>query len=102
MWGSQPSLTWAEYKERRAKGETMLLLDVREQDEWEAGHLPGAEHIPLGSLEFKLWQKTYPKNTIIVVYCQTGRRSSLARKMFKDHGYQHVFSLNGGYLAATT
>lgn len=102
MLPSQPFLTWSELEDRRAKGEQIMLLDVRDHDEWGSGSLPGAEHIPLGSLEFKVWQGAYPKNATIVVYCQTDKRAAHAQKLFLDRGYDKVLILKGGYLAATT
>lgn len=73
------------------------LLDVREGDEWEQGHLDKAIFLPRGFLEVKA-DKTLPdKNQPIVVYCAGGVRSALAAKTLKDLGYSDVYSMIGGF-----
>src|SRR5256885_2783047 len=73
------------------------LLDVREGDEWEQGHLDKAVFLPRGFLEQKA-DKTLPnKQQPIVVYCAGGVRSALATKTLQDLGYTNVVSMAGGY-----
>src|SRR5262245_61339847 len=73
------------------------LLDVREGDEWEQGHLNEAIFLPRGFLEVKA-DKTLPdKNQPIVVYCAGGVRSALAAKTLQDLGYTDVYSMRGGF-----
>jgi sulfur-carrier protein adenylyltransferase/sulfurtransferase len=73
------------------------LLDVREKDEWDEGHLPGATFLPRGFLEVKV-EKTIPeKDTPIIVYCAGGVRSALAAKSLQQLGYKDVVSMAGGY-----
>lgn len=76
-----------------------LLLDVREADEYAAGHLPGAQAIPRGMLEFALSNKPEFANPDlkIVLYCKTSGRAALAACALLDMGYQHVQSIAGGY-----
>jgi len=74
------------------------LIDVREADEYHAGHIPGAINIPRGLLEFKL--TTDPtleeRGLNIVIYCKTSGRAALAACVMKDMGYLNVQSIDGG------
>jgi len=73
------------------------LLDVREKDEWDQGHLTNAIFLPRGFLEVKA-EKTLPdKNQPIVVYCAGGVRSALAAKSLQELGYRDVVSMIGGF-----
>jgi molybdopterin/thiamine biosynthesis adenylyltransferase/rhodanese-related sulfurtransferase len=74
-----------------------LVLDVREQSEWDEGHIPGAVHVPRGSLESRI-ERTAPDPTRpIVVYCSVGNRSAFAAKTLGELGYEDVTSLAGGF-----
>lgn len=73
------------------------LLDVRELWEWEAGHLPGAVHIPLGELEQRLAELDAQQPW--VVYCQSGGRSARACELLKQRGFASVQNLRGGLQA---
>jgi molybdopterin/thiamine biosynthesis adenylyltransferase/rhodanese-related sulfurtransferase len=74
-----------------------LLVDVRESDEWDEGHLPGAVHIPRGHLESRIERAAPDRAQPIVVYCQSGNRSVFATKTLEDLGYENVLSLAGGF-----
>src|SRR5215813_2930292 len=74
-----------------------VLLDVREKEEWDEGHLPGAIFLPRGFLEVKVEKTVTDKDTPIIVYCAGGVRSALAAKSLQDLGYQNVVSMAGGY-----
>jgi rhodanese-related sulfurtransferase len=76
-----------------------LLIDVREPDEYAAGHLPGAMSIPRGLLEFRLSAapELQPRDLKIVVYCKTGGRAALAACALHEMGYVSVQSLAGGF-----
>ncbi|MDD2990737.1 MAG: rhodanese-like domain-containing protein [Zoogloea sp.] len=89
------SLDDAEHAIREAD----VLLDVREADEFAAGHLPGALHISRGMLEFKLagTPELSSRDLKVVLYCKTGGRAALAAKALLDMGYIHVQSLAGGF-----
>lgn len=83
--------------------EADVLLDVRETDEYAAGHLPGAVHISRGMLEFKLSNnpELSSRNLKFVLYCKTSGRAALAACALKDMGYLHVQSIQGGFDAWT-
>jgi len=74
------------------------LIDVREADEYLAGHLPGAMHMSRGMLEFKMAgnPKLQSRDLNIVVYCKTSGRAALSAKSLMDMGYTHVQSIAGG------
>jgi molybdopterin/thiamine biosynthesis adenylyltransferase/rhodanese-related sulfurtransferase len=76
--------------------EGVALLDVRETDEWDAGHLPGATHIPRGYLESRVDGAIPDRDQRVVVYCASGTRSALAAKTLSDLGYGDVASMTGG------
>ncbi len=74
-----------------------VLVDVRRHDEWEQGHIPGAIHIPRGSLESRIEGLVPDRAATIVVYCASGERSAFGAKSLADLGYEHVSSLAGGF-----
>jgi molybdopterin/thiamine biosynthesis adenylyltransferase/rhodanese-related sulfurtransferase len=74
-----------------------LLLDVREQDEWQEGHLPGAIHVPRGNLESRIEALVPDKSREVVIYCAVGSRSAFAAKSLTELGYGNVSSLSGGF-----
>ena len=73
------------------------LLDVRELQEWQEGHIPGAVHIARGSLESNVEQKLPDRDRPLVVYCSVGNRSAFAAKTLAELGYESVSSLAGGF-----
>ncbi|WP_018152761.1 rhodanese-like domain-containing protein [Leeia oryzae] len=75
------------------------ILDVREPDEFAAGHLPGAVNVPRGMLEFRLSANPAWQNAAlpVLVYCKTGGRSALAAATMQAMGYEHVVSMAGGF-----
>jgi sulfur-carrier protein adenylyltransferase/sulfurtransferase len=73
-----------------------LFLDVREREEWDEGHIPGALHIPRGWLESRIEQAVPDRGRPIVAYCASGNRSAFAAKTLEELGYQDVTSLAGG------
>jgi molybdopterin/thiamine biosynthesis adenylyltransferase/rhodanese-related sulfurtransferase len=74
-----------------------LLVDVREEDEWNEGQIPGAVHIPRGFLETRIEQAAPDHGQQIILYCASGNRSVFAAKTLADLGYENVASLSGGY-----
>jgi molybdopterin/thiamine biosynthesis adenylyltransferase/rhodanese-related sulfurtransferase len=74
-----------------------LWIDVREQDEWQEGHLPGAIHIPRGYLESRIEAAAPDRAQPIVVYCAAGNRSAFGAKSLVELGYENVQSLEGGF-----
>jgi len=77
--------------------EGAVWIDVREADEWQEGHLPGAVHIPRGFLESRVEGVAPDKGTQVVVYCASAARSAFAAKTLEGLGYEHVHSLAGGF-----
>ena len=74
------------------------LLDVREQDEWDAGHIEGSQHIPLGELGARLDE--VPHDRTVVAVCRSGSRSDRAAKGLRASGYA-AENLEGGVTAWT-
>ncbi len=74
-----------------------VVVDVREQDEWDEGHIPGAVHIPRGYLESRIERAAPDPGRPIVVYCSAGNRSAFAAKTLAELGYDDVVSLAGGF-----
>jgi molybdopterin/thiamine biosynthesis adenylyltransferase/rhodanese-related sulfurtransferase len=72
-----------------------IVVDVREQYEWDAGHIEGARHIPLGELPNRL--NELPRDADVVFYCQTGGRSSRALDVAREAGLTRAKHLRGGY-----
>src|SRR6266498_3783649 len=74
-----------------------VILDVREREEWDEGHLPGAVHVPRGHLESRIESAAPDKSGPVLVYCASGNRSAFAAKTLEELGYDHVVSLAGGF-----
>src|ERR687884_2195372 len=78
-------------------GNGVVLVDVRETEEWDAGHIPGAVHVPRGYLESRIDGVVPDRSQRIVLYCASGTRSALAAHTLKDLlGYEDVASMTGG------
>ncbi|MCH7768633.1 MAG: molybdopterin-synthase adenylyltransferase MoeB [Nitrospinae bacterium] len=95
--GEIKEITPEEVQERLEAGEPWALLDVREQSEWEEGHLPEAHFIPRGFLEIRTESALPEKDKPLVVYCGGGVRSAMATKTLQDMGYTNVMSMSGGF-----
>jgi molybdopterin/thiamine biosynthesis adenylyltransferase/rhodanese-related sulfurtransferase len=74
-----------------------VLLDVRERDEWEQGHIPGAIHIPRGNLESRIDNAVPDRAAPVIVYCAAGNRSAYAAKTLNELGFGDVLSISGGF-----
>src|SRR5690242_853416 len=78
-------------------GSRPVLIDVRESEEWDRGHLPGAKHVPRGYLESRIEGAQPDRDARIVLYCASGQRSALAAHTLKTMlGYTDVASMTGG------
>ncbi len=77
--------------------EKAVILDVRDPDEYKAGHIPGAVHVSRGKLEFTIWDKITDKDTKIYVYCLTAARSALATKTLNDLGYRNAVMMDAHF-----
>ena len=75
----------------------LAIIDVRESEEWGAGHLPGARHVPRGYLESRIDAAVPDRSQRVVLYCASGQRSALAaHTLTHDLGFEHVESMRGG------
>jgi molybdopterin/thiamine biosynthesis adenylyltransferase/rhodanese-related sulfurtransferase len=95
--GAKAVIREVEPAEVEPRLDEVVVLDVREADEYEQGALPGAVHIPRGFLEFQVEGRLPDKERPVVVYCAGGARSALAAKTLQDLGYRDVVSLVGGF-----
>src|SRR6266536_4176635 len=93
--------TKAEISEVDARGAQELSggawVDVRETEEWQEGHIPGAVHVPRGYLESRIESAVPDKSTPVVLYCAQGNRSAFGAKTLTELGYSDVHSLTGGF-----
>ncbi|MGA2131899.1 MAG: rhodanese-like domain-containing protein [Bryobacteraceae bacterium] len=87
------------YRKMQAAGEPHLLIDVREDREWDAGHAAGALHLGRGILERDIETQVPDKHTRLVLYCGGGYRSALAADNLQKMGYTEAISLDGGWKA---
>lgn len=86
-----------QYRELPTNGH--LLIDIREDSEWAAGHAAGAIHLGKGIIERDIETKVPDKSTTLVLYCGGGFRSALAADELQKMGYTDVISLDGGWRA---
>ncbi|MCS6947201.1 MAG: rhodanese-like domain-containing protein [Steroidobacteraceae bacterium] len=77
--------------------QSLLILDVRTPEEFAAGHIPGAINIPHDRLAERLAELPVKKDSDIVVYCRTGRRSQIALAWLRQQGYTRLLRLDGDY-----
>jgi rhodanese-related sulfurtransferase len=76
-----------------------VIVDVREQDEWDKGHILDAVHMTRGMLEIEIERKFPDRNTTIICHCGGGGRSALAAESLQKMGYKNVRSMAGGFKA---
>jgi phage shock protein E len=72
-----------------------VIIDVRTRDEWDAGHIEGAVHIPLDEIAARIGKAVPAKETPVTLYCRSGRRSGLAKQELEKLGYQKVENAGG-------
>jgi rhodanese-related sulfurtransferase len=75
----------------------VLLIDVREQSEYDAGHIPGITLIPIGEIANRLTE--IPKDKTVIVSCQSGGRSKQVASFLQEQGYTNIHDLQGGFAA---
>jgi rhodanese-related sulfurtransferase len=85
-----------EIKSRLDRGDQFVLVDVREESEWQKDHLPGAIHMSKGVIERDVEHKVPDLNAEMVLYCGGGFRSALAADNLQKMGYTNVISMDGG------
>jgi rhodanese-related sulfurtransferase len=76
-----------------------VIVDVREKDEWDEQHIPGAIHLSRGTLELDVEEKVPDTNAMIICHCGGGGRSALAAQSLQKMGYKNVRSMAGGFKA---
>ena len=86
-----------EYKKMPRDGH--VLVDIREDHEWEAGHVAGAVHMSKGTIERDIETKVPDKSKTLVLYCGGGFRSALSADALQQMGYENAISLDGGWRA---
>jgi rhodanese-related sulfurtransferase len=91
--------TIADVAPRVQRGEKFHLVDVREESEWNAGHLPGAVHLGKGVIERDIEGAIPDTSAEIILYCGGGFRSVLAAENLQKMGYTNVTSMDGGWRA---
>jgi len=89
-------VTIDEVKAKLDRKEKFLLIDVREESEYAADHLPGAVHLGKGIIERDVESRVPDQDTPVVLYCGGGFRSALAADNLQKMGYTHVLSMDGG------
>src|SRR5678816_973158 len=87
----------ADLKRRLDAGEPVVVVDVRDPDEYRDGHIEDAANISRGFLEFRIGTVAPEPTTPLVLYCQSGLRSMLAARQLKELGYENVINLQGGF-----
>jgi rhodanese-related sulfurtransferase len=92
-------VTVAETRARIAAASDVRLIDVREDNEWQAAHALGAKHLGKGIIERDIEATTPDKTTELILYCGGGYRSALAADVLQQMGYTNVFSMAGGWKA---
>ena len=85
--------------QRKLESGKAKLIDVREDNEWEAGHARGAQHLAKGVIERDIEQSVPDKKTELILYCGGGFRSALAADNLQRMGYTNVVSMAGGWRA---
>lgn len=88
-----------EVRARLDRGDKFVLLDVREESEYAADHLPGAVHLGKGIIERDIETEIPDKSTTLVLYCGGGFRSALVADTLQKMGYKNAISLDGGWRA---
>ena len=93
---SYQQITAEEAKSMMEEQPDAVVLDVREQDEYDAGHIPGAVLLPVGTINEETAASAIPeKDTVVLVYCRSGNRSKTASQALADLGYTQIYEFGG-------
>jgi rhodanese-related sulfurtransferase len=95
--GRIPEISVEETRARLAREKEIAFVDVREDNEWQAGHAAGAIHIGKGIIERDIEKHVHDKNATLILYCGGGYRSALAADALRLMGYTKVYSMAGGW-----
>ena len=98
--GTTVENTYQQITQEKAKDmmdtQEVIMLDVREQDEFDAGHIPGAILLPMGTITKDTAAAVIPElDSVVLVYCRSGNRSKTASKALADLGYTNVYEFGG-------
>ena len=85
--------------ELKSKSDNVIIVDVREKDEWDEEHIPDAIHLSRGTIDWKIEEKVPDPNTTIICHCGGGGRSALVAESLQKMGYKNVRSMAGGFKA---
>jgi|SRR5580700_11021209 rhodanese-related sulfurtransferase len=85
--------------ELKSKSSDVVIVDVREKDEWDEERIPDAIHLSRGTIELEIEEKVPDPNTIIICHCGGGGRTALAAESLQKMGYKNVHSMTGGFKA---
>lgn len=96
LWAAD-SLSVSELKQQMQDGKAPIIIDVRDEDEYLAGHIPGAIMVPAKQMEHHLDMMEQYRKEDIVLYCQSGRRASAAATVLENAGFKNVKLLQGDY-----
>jgi rhodanese-related sulfurtransferase len=83
----------------KAKSSDVVIVDVRDKDEWDESHIPDAAHMSRGLLEYEIEDKFPDRNMTIICHCGGGGRAALAAESLQKMGYKNVRSMAGGFKA---
>ena len=93
---SYQQITAEEAKSMMEEQPDAVILDVREQDEYDAGHIPGAVLLSVGTIDEETAASAIPENdTVVLVYCRSGNRSKTASQALADLGYTQIYEFGG-------
>ena len=92
-------VTVAETRDRMSANSGVKLIDVREDNEWDAAHAAGAIHLGKGIIERDIEETAPDKSSELILYCGGGYRSALAADVLQQMGYTNVWSMAGGWKA---
>ena len=98
--GRKMENTYQQISQEEAKNmmetQETLILDVREQEEFDAGHIPGALLLPVGTISGETAAAVIPKlDTVVLVYCRSGNRSKTASRTLAELGYTNIYEFGG-------
>ena len=88
---------YRDIKKKLDAGESMIVIDTREDNEWARGHIPNAVHLGKGVIERDIEKAIPDKDATLVLYCGGGYRSALAADNLQKMGYRNVISMDGGW-----
>lgn len=92
---SMPSVSPQQAAEMQVQ-QKAIIIDVRENDEWNTGHIAGAIHIPLGEIQTRIFELAKYQNQPVITQCRSGSRSAKAADILKLAGFTNVHNMDGG------